>query len=387
MTKPAKRTCVKCKKALPCTTDNFWRDGKRNGRQRWSGVCRPCGGAVAKPTPRTSEQILTTTRLETELRTMRAERDELVRTIFDLKRRQTVLDAFHAHVPKPIKRREFASGLREAVAYIIASDWHVEEPVIPEKVNGLNEYSLAIADERIQRLMHEIKWNLELARTKYEVRDVVLALLGDFMSGHIHEELKKQNEIGPLDTVLWLFDRFRAMIEWFLKDKKLERLVIPCTGGNHGRITPKREISNGAETNLEWALYQLLAAFFRGEKRVEVVAPKADMVYVEIYDFLVRNVHGFQLKFAGGIGGLTIPLNKAVIGWNTGRDADVTCMGHWHQRVSTPNAEVNGSLIGYGPYSIECKFPYERPVQTMFLMDSKRGKVGVTNLWVSADPE
>jgi hypothetical protein len=88
------------------------------------------------------------------------------------------------------------------------------------------------------------------------------------------------------------------------------------------------------------------------------------------------------VKYQGGIGGLTVPLNKAVIGWNNARYADVTCGGHWHQYLPLPNAVVNGSLIGYNPYAEWIRASPEKPQQASFVVDKKHGKCLDAPIWV-----
>jgi hypothetical protein len=49
------------------------------------------------------------------------------------------------HVIKPRSR----GSKSEATAVIVASDWHYEERVTKESVNGLNAYNLSIAHDRV----------------------------------------------------------------------------------------------------------------------------------------------------------------------------------------------------------------------------------------------
>jgi hypothetical protein len=37
--------------------------------------------------------------------------------------------------------------------------------------------------------------------------------------------------------------------------------------------------------------------------------------------------------------------------WNEGRHAHLTVLGHWHQKLDLEYAVVNGSLIGFSPFS------------------------------------
>jgi hypothetical protein len=56
--------------------------------------------------------------------------------------------------------------------------------------------------------------------------------------------------------------------------------------------------------------------------------------------------------------------------------ADLDVFGHHHTQVQGQRWVSNGSLIGYGPYSIKIKAPFEPPRQTYFLLDEERGRTG-----------
>ena len=101
-----------------------------------------------------------------------------------------------------------------------------------------------------------------------------------------------------------------------------------------------------------------------------------------MYDYTVRFTHGDQVGYSGGVGGVTIPLNKKIANWDVGRKADVTCIGHFHQYMSLPHAVINGSLIGYGPYAVSIGAKFEQPQQSFFLIDSRRGKTASYPIWV-----
>jgi hypothetical protein len=68
---------------------------------------------------------------------------------------------------------------------------------------------------------------------------------------------------------------------------------------------------------------------------------------LQIYDVTVRFHHGHSIRYAGGVGGIYIPTNKAIAQWNKGRHADLDVFGHFHQLRDGGNFICNGSLIGY----------------------------------------
>jgi hypothetical protein len=337
--------------------------------------------------PREPDTILREHRRDAELDRTKTELRRLAAELNTAHERQRVLDALGTASVAPVVRREIASGAREATAVVLCSDWHVEEVVEPEKVNGLNEYSLAIADRRIERLTDGILWLLDMHRARFQIRDLVLWLGGDLMTGHIHPELVETSELHPIETVLWLHARILRMIDTLVASAGLERIIVPCSPGNHGRTTEKRRISTAHENSYEWLLYRQIAAHYDGHPVVEVIAPRAQLVYLDVYGRRMRFTHGESINFGGGVGGITIPINKAISGWNVAHRADVTCIGHFHQLTLLEHVVVNGSLIGHSPYAVAIRAPYEPPRQAWFLMDSERGRCCSTPIWVDERPE
>lgn len=294
--------------------------------------------------------------------------------------------ASHTAPPK-ILRREKASGIREATALVLASDWHPEERVEAFKVQGKNEYNLEIADERIKRFFQGAIDLVQHHRAsgKIMIRDVILALMGDLITGYIHEELVMTNELTPIETILWLMPRIRDGIATMLDELDLVSLTIPCDVGNHGRTTKSRLISMGPETSYEWGMYCQLAREFKDDARVRFDTTPSNDHYVQVYDFTLHTTHGDSVNYWGGVGGLTIPLNKACDAWNTDIRADWHALGHFHTSIDLGHAIVNGSLIGWSPFGKWIKAKYnERDLSQHFsLIDSKRGRCHSTPIWVA----
>lgn len=269
-----------------------------------------------------------------------------------------------------IKPSKSADG--EATAFAIASDWHVEETVDPKTVNGLNAFSLDIAEKRIQKFFQNVVRLTEIQRAGAKIDRLVLFLGGDLMTGYIHEELQESNGLSPTETVLWLQDQVASGVNFL--SNHFSEIVIPCSYGNHGRTTKKPRHATGAKNSYEWMLYHVLK---------KQLSDKADWhiadgyhLLLDCYGHTVRFHHGDGLKYQGGIGGLTIPVEKAISSWNKGIPADLDVFGHWHQSQQAPKWVCNGSLIGYNAYSVAIKAPYEPPSQTYFLMDAKHGRTG-----------
>lgn len=266
-------------------------------------------------------------------------------------------------------------GASQAAAVVCLSDWHVEETVDSAAVNGLNSYDMGVADARIASTFRSIMRLVEIERHGTDIDTLVLHLGGDLMSGYIHDELAESNSLSPSETVLWLLPRLRAGIEALRKDGGFTRIVVPCSYGNHGRTTIKPRVSTGASNSYEWLLYRVLAESIT--EGVEWHVADGYHVYVDVYDRALRFHHGDAIGFQGGVGGITIPVNKKIAEWNKARPAYLDVFGHHHTSLAGKNFVSNGSLIGYGPYSVKIGAAYEAPSQTLFLLDAKRGRTAV----------
>ena len=266
-----------------------------------------------------------------------------------------------------------STGETEAVAVAVASDWHVEEVVNPHTVNNLNKYNPDIAKKRSIRFFQLVERMIRKERQDVVIHKLVLFLGGDFISGNIHESLLITCDMSPIHAAEYARELLESGIRFLLENTNLE-LIIPCSIGNHSRITKKVITGDEAGNSVEWLIYGALARAFENEKRVRFILSESYLNTVPILGLKVRFHHGHAVKFGGGVGGLTIPLNKAIYRWNQTDKVDLDVLGHFHQYTSMRQFVVNGSLIGTTDYGLRLGFENEPPTQGMFLIDQKRGK-------------
>lgn len=274
--------------------------------------------------------------------------------------------------------REIKTGRSRATAIVAASDWHVGESVLPSTVNGRNKYDLTVAERRIKRFFQKIPVYVE--RYVPMAKDLVLWAGGDFITGYIHEELQESNSCSPAEEVLHFMDWWNAGINFLLRECK-QRIIIPTSFGNHGRTTQKIRISTGAFNSYEWLAYHMLERQTRTNPRVKYKIADGYHNYVELHGRKVRFHHGDAIKFGGGIGGVHIPIRKAIAQWNKAEAADLDVLGHWHSAIDGGSYVVNGSVIGYGAYSLRIKADYEPPIQAFMVFDKRFGLRQVTRIF------
>lgn len=302
--------------------------------------------------------------------------EEALKTIEMLEEQTEAVIQLQSSVSTHRIEKKQVSGHSEATVVMVASDWHIEEMVDPLTVSNLNEHNLTIGKQRAERFFQHGLRLTEILSKDVKVTTIVLALLGDFFTNDIHDELVELAEVKPINAAIEAMNAIASGIEFLLKNSKYD-LVIPCHSGNHARTTKTTRFATEEGHSLEFFIYHILADRFRNEPRVKFLIPQGYHSYVDIYDYTVRFHHGHMVKYGGGVGGIFIPAYKAISQWNKGKHADLDVFGHFHQMKDGGNFICNGSNIGYNAYALSIKADYEKPKQVLFLIDSKRGKTAV----------
>lgn len=261
----------------------------------------------------------------------------------------------------------------EGTVVVLASDWHYEERVDPDTINGLNTHNLVIAKQRAEEFFQATLRLTEILGRDVVIKDMILALLGDFITGSIHEEMLETAELEPALAIIEVQKVLTSGIQFLLDNSSLN-LVIPCHSGNHARTTKESRHATEAGHSYEYIMYHMMADHFLGNPRVKFIIPRSYHSFLDVYGTTLRFHHGHNLRYGGGVGGLTIPVNKAIAQWNKSRVADIDCFGHWHTRFDGGNFVANGSNIGFNAFAVSIKASFDRPSQTLFLIDKKRGK-------------
>jgi len=262
----------------------------------------------------------------------------------------------------------------EATAVVLCSDFHSEERVRLSDVNGMNEYTLDICLARANQFFANTAKLVRNKQKSVDVHTLVLALLGDYITGNLHEENVETCQLAPMEALLNAQNILASGIQHLLDNTDVN-LVIPCHSGNHARITKKQRHATDAGNSLEYVMYHTLAGMFAKNPRVKFIISPSYHSYLEVGGFTIRFHHGHDIRYGGGIGGLTIPVMKAIANWNTIRTPDLDCFGHFHQMFYGGSFICNGSLIGYNSYALSIKARYEKPRQAFFLVNHNRREV------------
>ncbi len=349
-------------------------------RESITGLCADClrkDRAANTPT-----ELLKTDRELAKLRDDLAHKGKLLKASeADVKRLEKALHLSNEIgsldiVPAVIEPRE-PSGTAEGVVALNASDWHVEERVDPATISYVNSFTLDDAAERAGKFFRSGLRLTRLLQQDIKIHTMVLGLLGDFISGDIHEEIVENCQLRPTEAIEFAQNLLVGGIEFILENSDL-KLIVPCHSGNHARTTKKVHFSTENGHSLEYLMYRNLERYFGlkyGPERIEFRVSKGYHSQVNIFDRKVRYHHGHAINYQGGIGGIFIPAFKAISQWNKiTKGIDLDFFGHFHQHKDGGNFVSNGSLIGFNSYALSIKADYEPPNQTLTLFDKKRGR-------------
>lgn len=280
------------------------------------------------------------------------------------------------------------SGKSESTILAVGADWHVYETVRREQVNGLNEYNPVIAKQSVENFFKSIVVWTDIHRGGTKIDTLVVAFLGDLISGMLHEDQIEGNFGSPLEEALFATELVVSGLDYLLKNGGFKKIIVLSCDGNHSRITEKTRKANRVKHSLEWLMFNFIQRRYvdAGTKGIEFHIADGIHNYLRL-DYsggkVIRFSHGDEgIRYQGGVGGLSVTANRSIDKWNVGRRADLDVFGH-HHTSSHPRRYVSvGSVIGYSPFSLAGKYEYEEPAQTIILLETARWETAYHKVYV-----
>lgn len=322
------------------------------------------------------EEVIRSIEIE-KLKNEKSQSDKIVKILTDqihsLEREKLAILQIKETPQSMVITRPTSTMKVSAVPFIVASDWHIDEIVHPSKINFMNEFNLSIADQRIQNFFTNSVRLINKEAKDTNLDKGVIAMLGDFISGNIHEELMENTSLRPAEAMIWVTDRIVAGLRYILENTTLDYTIV-CHVGNHTRITKKVHYSTEQGNSLEYIMYHYIKNVFKDEPRLQWIIAEGYHTYLELYGKTIRLHHGHSIKYGGGVGGIFVPARRAIMQWNRARTSHLDIFGHFHQLKNGGNFILNGSLIGYNAYAINIQSDYEVPRQKFFMF-SDTGEV------------
>tara|TARA_R110000765_G_scaffold32179_1_gene74985 strand:+ start:2596 stop:3921 length:1326 start_codon:yes stop_codon:yes gene_type:complete len=325
------------------------------------------------------------------------------KSIQDDAKKEIIIDAIKHNAPAfPTLKNIYKSSRRSdsfqkkggtsQVAVAPLSDLHIGDNVNLEQMAGLNSYNIDIFNRRLHGWATQLLNLVELRRNVAPVDELIIPMLGDMISGDIHDELARTN----IDNCMQQMIRGANLIAQAIMflSPHFSKITIPCVVGNHGRMTRKPPMK---DKYMDWdfMLYQWVAAYLRDQKHITFSIPKAFINSFEVGKNSILIMHGDSISGAGS----TQSISKGVTGLraflqyrNTLEDAiltsqdgmitqfDSVMMGHFHRieeiDIGTGTIYICGTMKGGDEFAAQRLHAINKPRQLVTYWHPKYGNVG-----------
>ena len=296
-------------------------------------------------------------------------------------------DAIRAADPvtPPPKVTPSAPSGTEHTLVALLSDVHVGEVVRPEETNNLSAYDMELFDERMDIWTNKVVDLVSLRRSQLYIPKLELFMLGDIVSGDIHEELENTNAGSIIDQVVTATHRIASSI--LVLAQHFDEITISCVAGNHGRMKRKPYYKHKQPANWDVLIGQMLRLILRHQKNVSFIIPGSHWMMREVPGCRFLLMHGDGIKGWSGIPWYGVQRAVSSFLEMIGRDVmfDRAVMGHFHNPVDTENWHINGCFKGGDEFSIGAIFAANRPSQTLLYVHPRHGVVGTERVYLDGE--
>lgn len=337
------------------------------------------------PKPVDEREVRRTQYLENEVRRLRQELSREREAAAALDR---VEEAIFKTAPR-IRPRQHLPKARQPstkaaeVACFVISDIHFGQTFPPDEMGNINQYNIEVARKRLEEVTAKA---IKIATERIKPRSAVVFVLGDLVSGMIHEELEATDEISVPEQAIAAADAIQLSLRQIAEAIGHTRAV--CLSGNHGRLRRKKWARRRQYENWDFVACQFVAAFLSQHKNIEIVLPRSPWIVEEILGYRILATHGDHIRSSTSWGGLPFyglsrdAFRRKVLYEEHDIRFDAVLMGHFHTFALIPlsgglKVILAPSLVGPDPYS-ETLAAGSQPAALLFGVAES---VGITSIW------
>lgn len=286
--------------------------------------------------------------------------------------------AFSPTIGMPGDRDRVDETAQDAV--LLFSDTHASETVSEEETEGMNAYDWDIMVRRMARLQESVLSHL--AHQRFPIRQLHVLMLGDMLSGDIHEELAITNDRPAAEAAVDLAYETARWLDAFVPH--FGKVVVRGVPGNHPRATKKPQ-AKMAQNNGDWLMYKMCEIYHRGNPNIDFQFKRGGYQVHTIADnwrTLLMHGDGIRSTMPGvPWGGVIRRITTLEAQFMQAKNPiDYVVLGHFHTRNELDGVGartfMNGSVKGLDEYSLK-QFGSGRPAsQTLLTFHPKRGWTG-----------
>lgn len=295
---------------------------------------------------------------------------------------------------KNIKQRKSKTpSSRTLVAHL--SDMHYGLKVVPDELDGLNEYNNVVAARRTAMFIKQVA---EYKPQHRDETDLVLVINGDILHGLIHDT---DNDVGDLITTQYAnaVSILGQAISYLAQ--KFKSVRIYATPGNHERIMSKNNKSRVMAKKWDsyaTFVYLTLREKFKDTKNVSIEIPKTPHVSFTVQNHRMFATHGDTGFTIGNVAKAinTKAIKEKINEYNNSDLANsgkfkVFLFGHVHCAINhlldnKSYVIINGSMSGIDHFAQGIGVVSNAPSQTFF-ESTKEYPVGDARIVLLSDAD
>lgn len=298
------------------------------------------------------------------------ERSLVNKKIREYSRVDNIIDLFNNKINDISLHKPFLNSSYESYessnqeAIMLISDTHYGL----ETINAFNRYNSDIFKTRIQYLKDRI---IEYSKF-HKVKRLHLMLLGDLISGHIHNSIRLENRESVVEQIIEVSEILSEFI--YELSKEINQIIVYSVGGNHDRILPKKD-ENLDKDNFNLLIDEYIKLRVKNIDNVifQENIYDNDIIVTKICGNTCFGVHGDKDKISTAIPKLTSLIRTI---------PDYVFMAHLHNCKEDTYGEseicVNGSFSGTDTYAKNLRL--SSYAMQKFMIFNEEGRVCTYNI-------
>ena len=236
-------------------------------------------------------------------------------------------------------------------AILNLADPHAEEFVSAEEMEGYAEYTWEIFKNRMWDTGEELVKRVHEKRSQYQVSRLIVSLLGDMLTGVIHDELDRTNTWTlPNAVVATAYILAQLLIK---VSAEFDEVLAEACVGNHGREDKKPTSKQKVDRNWDYGVYKIAQLLTINNTKIKWNIPKSEAHIFKAQGSSVLMKHGDNIRHTGILPYYGISRDLAEEHEKRrDKDFDYCLMGHWHHfAVVKGHCIICPSMIGPSQYS------------------------------------
>ena len=255
----------------------------------------------------------------------------------------------------PVARlRKLGKGVLRTSGILDIGDIHYGELVTARSTGGVAEYSPEIARARFDYTVDEA---IRLGK-EHKISSMWVIGGGDMISGDIHDDLSRSNEIMPIEQTLDCAEMMYGGLEKLCQ--AFPEVNFVGVSGNHPRMYRVPFYNRKQIESLDYMLYKMLEVKGKNQPNLNFHTPESFWTIIEVEQRRFMVMHGDTIKQQNSMSLPWYGMWKEFMKWGNMRDQvgefDDMMLHHFHQptRIGMGNNSlfVNGSLKGKDDFSL-----------------------------------